>query len=231
LLQSAFHLGKWLVSTYGVSAAAVPVEFVLPAQRDTQQELTQLAAEKDTLQQATLAARPAFTAPQVAELQQKSQQAADNLNLSEAETRAIIDEQLRAVGWEADTVTLRYNKGTRPLAGHNMAIAEWQTTSGPADYALFVGLTLVGLVEAKRKNKDVSAALQQSKRYAKDIKLTDGVTLLKGALWGVQSPISLATNGRPYHYQLPDKSGSCMLDGRKPTNHSTEVDFLLWRDL
>lgn len=67
LLQSAFHLGKWLVSTYGVDAAVVPVEFMLPAQRDTHQELAQLAAGKDTLQQrvtelqATLAARPAFT--------------------------------------------------------------------------------------------------------------------------------------------------------------------------
>jgi type I restriction enzyme R subunit len=67
LLQSAFHLGKWLVRTYGVGAAVVPVEFMLPTQRDTQQELTQLAAEKDTLQQrvtelqATLAARPHFT--------------------------------------------------------------------------------------------------------------------------------------------------------------------------
>lgn len=227
LLQSAFHLGKWLVNTYGLGGSEAPVDFVLPVQRDTQQELAQLAAEKDALQQrvaelqANLAARPAFTAPQVAELQQKSQQAADNLNLSEAETRAIIDEQLREVGWEADSVTLRYNKGTRPQAGHNIAIAEWQTTSGPADYALFVGLTLVGVVEAKRKNKDVSAALQQSKRYAKDIKLTEGVMLLKGAQWGdYKVPFLFASNGRPYHYQLPDKSGIWFLDGRKPTNHS-----------
>jgi type I restriction enzyme R subunit len=30
-----------------------------------------------------------------------------------------------------------------------MAIAEWPTATGPADYALFVGTTLVGVVEAK----------------------------------------------------------------------------------
>ena len=45
LLQSAFHLGKWLVNTYGLGETTVPVEFVLPVQRDTQQELAQLAAE------------------------------------------------------------------------------------------------------------------------------------------------------------------------------------------
>ena len=61
----------------------------------------------------------------------------DNLNLSEAETRALIDEQLRTVGWKADTVTLRYNKGTRPTKGRNLAVAKWQTATGPADCHLF----------------------------------------------------------------------------------------------
>jgi len=32
---------------------------------------------------------------------------------SEAETRYLIDEQLRKVGWEADTEKLRYSKGTQ----------------------------------------------------------------------------------------------------------------------
>ena len=230
LLESAFHLGKWLLNTYATGVVQAPETFSLPTPRDTHQELSQLEAEKQALEQrvvelqANLAARPAYTAPQVAQLQQKSQQAADNLNLSEAETRAIIDQQLQEVGWEADTLALRYNKdetkGTRPQVGRNLAIAEWQTTSGPADYALFVGMTLVGVVEAKRKNKDVSASLLQSKRYAKDIKLTEGVALLKGAPWGeYRAPFLFATNGRPFHYQLPEKSGIWFLDGRKPTNH------------
>ena len=30
-----------------------------------------------------------------------------------------------------------------------MAIAEWPTASGPADYALFIGTALVGVVEAE----------------------------------------------------------------------------------
>ena len=78
------------------------------------------------------------------------------MEIDEADTRLIIDEQLRQAGWEVDTQSLRYELGTRPLAGKNIAIAEWPTKSGPADYVLFVGLTVVGVVEAKRKRKDVS---------------------------------------------------------------------------
>jgi type I site-specific restriction endonuclease len=46
-----------------------------------------------------------------------------------------------------------------------VAIAEWPTATGPADYALFVGTTLLGVVEAKRQRKSVSAALTQAERY------------------------------------------------------------------
>jgi type I restriction enzyme R subunit len=226
LLEAAYHLGKWLLDVYGVQDAPQPPAFVLPPQRDTAQELAQLAAEKQALQarvvelEADLVARPVLSAPQRTQLQKKAQKAADNINLSEAETRAIIDEQLREAGWEADTQMLRFSQGTRPVKGRNIAIAEWQTESGPADYALFAGLTLVGVIEAKRKNKDVSAALIQSKRYAKDFKLVPGVELLKGAPWGeYQAPFLFSANGRPYHYQLPEKSGIWFLDGRVATNH------------
>ena len=41
---------------------------------------------------------------------------------SEAETRYMIDEQLRQVGWEANTQEIRYSKGARPAKGRNMAI-------------------------------------------------------------------------------------------------------------
>ena len=48
-----------------------------------------------------------------------------------------------------------------------MAIAEWPTASGPADYALFCRLCCcLGTVEAKRERKNVSAAIDQAERYA-----------------------------------------------------------------
>lgn len=59
---------------------------------------------------------------------EQANKAASFINLSERETRYIIDEELRKVGWEADTDNLRYSKGTRPQKGKNIAIAEWPTT-------------------------------------------------------------------------------------------------------
>ena len=53
--------------------------------------------------------------------------------MNESETRALIDEQLRKVGWEVDTKNLRYSKGTRPEKGRNIAIAEWKTNSEVGD--------------------------------------------------------------------------------------------------
>ncbi len=99
------------------------------------------------------------TPSQIAALVTAANEAAANVQLDEAETRRLIDAQLRQAGWTVDSENLRFAKGTRPQKGKNLAIAEWPTESGPADYVLFVGLTPVAAVEAKRKNIDVSAAL------------------------------------------------------------------------
>jgi hypothetical protein len=88
------------------------------------------------------AASFAVAPPNPAALAAAAAEAAEKINLDEAATRGLIDEQLRSAGWEADTVNLRYAKGARPVKGRNLAIAEWPTASGPADYALFAGLTL-----------------------------------------------------------------------------------------
>ncbi|GEA51431.1 type I restriction-modification system deoxyribonuclease [Vibrio inusitatus NBRC 102082] len=95
------------------------------------------------------------------------------LNLSESETRYLIDNQLRKAGWDADTKNLNFANGTRPQVGRNMAIAEWPTGkdetghTGFADYVLFVGLKPIAVVEAKKTNKDVSAKLNEAYRYSK----------------------------------------------------------------
>ena len=77
----------------------------------------------------------------------------------ESKTRKIIDEQLRKAGWEADTENLRNSKGICPESSRNLAITEWRTDSGCADYALFVGTKLVGIIEAKARHKDIPAVL------------------------------------------------------------------------
>lgn len=97
--------------------------------------------------------------------------AADSIDLDEKSTRFLIDEQLRNAGWEVDSALMRYARGARPEFGRNMAIAEWPTKSGPADYALFVDGACVGVIEAKRGTTDVPGRLGQAQRYARDIEL------------------------------------------------------------
>ena len=53
--------------------------------------------------------------------------------VTEADTREIIDRQLRAVGWTVDSKAIRHSKGSRPQKNKNIAISEWPTSSGPAD--------------------------------------------------------------------------------------------------
>ncbi len=139
--------------------------------------------------------------------------------LDESQTRLLIDAQLRAAGWEADTQELRYSRGTRPEAGHYRAIAEWPTASGPVDYALFHGKTLLGLIEAKKQSKDVPGVLEQTKRYSRDFKLHDAGEYAPGSPWNDHhAPFLFATNGRPYLQQLRTLSGIWFLDARVKTN-------------
>lgn len=151
-------------------------------------------------------------------LEQQASDAAESINLDEAATRSLIDAQLRQVGWEADTQALCYASGARPIAHRNRAIAEWPTASGPADYALFAGMKLVGVVEAKRKNKNVMEVLPQAERYSRGITL-DPEHLAEGAPWDeFQAPFIFSTNGRPYLRQLETMSGIWRRDVRRKTN-------------
>jgi len=155
---------------------------------------------------------------QLMRFERAAENADAGINLDEAATRAIVDQQLRDAGWEADTPTLRYSKGTRPTKSRNLAIAEWPTDSGPADYALFVGLKLVGVIEAKRRNANVMSVLRQAERYATTIRV-EAEFLADGAPWGaVKAPFAFSTNGRPYLRQLESASGIWRRDLRRDTN-------------
>lgn len=150
--------------------------------------------------------------------------AATQLQLDEADTRKLIDEQWRKAGWEADSETLHYNKGVRPEPGKHLAIAEWPTTNGRADYMLFIGLTPVATVEAKRKNIDVSGALQQAKRYSRDFK-AGGNIAMPATVWGeYRVPFAFSANGRPYLRQLATQSGIWFCDLRSSTNLGRALD-------
>lgn len=226
LTEFAYKLGIWFMQTYG-DWNYEPTGFVMPedVSKDTeyaniikqQEEKIQKLAE--TVKHTTAA----VSAVSLADRRKRSHTTADKIHLSEKETRYLIDEQLRKVGWEVDTLSLRYANGTRPQKGKNFAIAEWPTDStvgdrGYVDYALFVGTQLVGIVEAKRHLTDIPAVIDyQCKDYAKNIRAEHAGYLL--GRWGeYQVPFLFATNGRKYLKQLETKSGIWFLDARQPTN-------------
>ena len=115
--------------------------------------------------------------------------------LQAATTRAIIDRQLQERGWTVDSKTLRYAAGARPARGKAMAIAEWPTQSGPADYALFIGTQLIGVVEAKRRKKNISAAVDQAERYSKGFKFDGGAEAIATPWGDYRAPFVFSANG------------------------------------
>lgn len=184
---------------------------------DTEQALKETHKALQEVQKAAEAKAPS----QIDMLAHLAVRQAEKLEIDEATTRVLVDDQLRAAGWEVDTILLRHSNGCRPEYGKAMAIAEWPTRSGPVDYALFIDGRCVGVIEAKREFKDVPGRLGQSKRYARDIELS--VDELPGMGPWVDGgdrfrvPFLFVTNGRPYVKQLATKSGIWFWDARPAT--------------
>lgn len=213
-------------STYRTSAETAQAAAAEEAElRQLAEELLLEAEARAEEIQAKLATIQAETESkprrEVQEVIETAQSTGQHLDLDERETRRLIDEQLRNAGWEADTEEIRYSQGVRPLKGRYLAIAEWPTDSGPADYALFAGLQIIGVVEAKRKSQDVAGDIVQAKRYSRDFKLKGDATFMPGSPWGeYRVPFVFATNGREFLEQLRTKSGIWFCDVRRSQNLS-----------
>lgn len=228
LVEFAYKLGVWFMQTYG-DLEYEPLEFVSPIDLSQEPDFEATIKEQEEkikeLTEKLEKTSSTGTVISIADRRKRSNISADKINLSEQETRYLIDEQLRKVGWEADTLNIRHSKGTRPLKGKKLAIAEWPTNStvgnrGYIDYALFVGIQLVGIIEAKRKFIDIPSVIDyQCSDYAKNIKAEDSSYLV--GKWGAYLvPFLFATNGRKYLKQLETKSGIWFLDVRKSANIS-----------
>ena len=231
-LQMAYKLAQWYALSYGEGTGGHT--FVMPQEGDNP-NIAELQAEKEAQEQQIKALteqllelqkqQSYWEAAQTKEFINAQKERArrtelyvKNLQLSEAETRQLIDAQLCEAGWQADTEHLRYSKGTRPEKGKNLAIAEWPTDRGFADYALFAGLQLIGIVEAKAQEQNISSILaSQCKDYATHIKQEHADYLI--GQWGdYQVPFLFATNGRRYFKQLDTMAGIWFLDVRESSN-------------
>lgn len=225
LLSMTYNLAVWFMEVYGDWGYIAPA-FVMPenvVQPDYESIIKEQEEKIAALSKQVEAVSTAASTKTSKERAEKGETASESMELSEAETRYLIDEQLRKFGWEVDTNTLCYSKGTRPQKGRNLAIAEWPTDSavgknGYADYALFVGLKLVGIVEAKKAAIDIPSVIDhQCKEYAKGIKGEHQEYIINQ--WGVYKvPFVFATNGRKYLKQIETKSGIWYLDLRSGAN-------------
>lgn len=117
LLQMAYSLCEWFMQTYG-DWNYQNQPFVMPepaAQAMPADPAMEESREEELLKEAEDAAAASEQVDPDARKKQ-AQKAASQRVRSEAETRYMIDEQLRKVGWEADTDKLRYSKGTRLMS-------------------------------------------------------------------------------------------------------------------
>ena len=81
----------------------------------------------------------------------------------EAKARQTIDDKLAAAGWVVQDL-----KALNLGAAQGVAVREYPTDTGPADYVLFVDRKAVGVIEAKRNDagENLTATETQTERYA-----------------------------------------------------------------
>lgn len=98
-----------------------------------------------------------------------------------------IDTRLRSLSPPWQIIPWRAGLDLSTLDRH--AVAEFPTANGPADYALFVAGTLLGILEAKKVTVSPQNVLEQAKRYA------TGAACGPGNWNGLRVPFLYATNG------------------------------------
>jgi len=81
----------------------------------------------------------------------------------EQQARQNIDKQLSQAGWLVQDL-----KDFNPSAGLGIAVREYPTESGSADYILFVDRKPIGVIEAKKVGHTLSQVHDQTTRYASD---------------------------------------------------------------
>src|SRR5437763_1041455 len=120
---------------------------------------------------------------------------------AERTTRKVrIDPRLKAAGWNVVPTTT-------DTSGARLAIEEFETVLGPADYALFHCGRCLGVAEAKKLTLGPQGVLVQAERYSKAI---DQVPRYQGEFG---APFLYATNGEVLWFH----------DVRHPLNRSRQV--------
>jgi type I restriction enzyme R subunit len=240
MLRKMFQLCCWFYSLY--ETPVTNVDYVLPVNAISQdnERIALLEAQlksKDTeiaARESKIKELSALSVEQKQAQKEVGKKILRKLDETEAETRDRIDKQLRDTGWDCDSHTLNYKSNkSLPEKGAYKAIAEWPCGKGWADYALFIGLELVGIIEAKKHSKNVQSDLEQSRRYSKEIELkTDFTFHIHNNCFVYKVPFLFATNGRKFLEQHKTASGIWFWDARKQTNLERPLsDWLSPKDI
>jgi type I restriction enzyme R subunit len=118
----------------------------------------------------------------------------------EAKARQQIDEKLATAGW-----TVHDMKQFNPSAGTGIAVREYPTDTGPADYVLLVDRIPVGVIEAKPDTTILTFVEEQTARYAN--------SALKWRLQTTPLPFLFESTGQIIRFT----------DGRDPAPRSREL--------
>ncbi|MCG8244191.1 type I restriction-modification system endonuclease [Tenacibaculum finnmarkense] len=229
MLRQTFYLTKWFIEVYEdeeiCSDYEIPQEswFIIENSRsiELEQQLAQLKDEVDSYK-LKIIAQTQISEEAKKQRKERAFSKAKKTTETEAETRERIDKQLRDVGWECDTQTLNYKTcKTLPQKGRQIAISEWKCGTKWADYALFNGLELIGIVEAKKHIKNVMSDLGQAEKYSQLVTNNNNTTFVKHAnSSNYKVPFIFATNGRPYLAQFKTASGIWFWDARNQKNRA-----------
>ena len=107
--------------------------------------------------------------------------------------KRLIDPKLKAAGWKI----VAFSPGMSLNSYSGCAIEEFETANGPADYALCVDGTVLGIVEAKKLTLGPQSVLTQAERYSK------GVTGSPFNYRGYRVPFLYSTNGEAiWHHDI-----------------------------
>lgn len=120
----------------------------------------------------------------------------------EAKARLFIDQKLNQAGWLIQDMK-KANLG----AGIGIALREYPTDSGPADYVLFINRKPVGVIEAKRDEaaENITVVESQTKRY--------GTAVLKHQADGLSLPFLFESTAKIIRFT----------DSRDPMPRSREL--------
>ncbi|MDG1698115.1 MAG: DEAD/DEAH box helicase family protein, partial [Polaribacter sp.] len=225
MLRQAFFLSVWFYELY--EEEDIDLEFKMPSKDfNTKHLLEKVKEELETTKEELEALKLKAISYQAVSEQQKEERKERAKRLvrkteeTETETRDRIDKQLRDAGWECDTQTLNYkSKKTLPQKGRQIAISEWRCGTKWADYALFIDLELVGIVEAKKHLKNVMSDLGQAEQYSQLVTNDHNITFPKHANSATYKvPFMFSSNGRPFLEQFKTASGIWFWDGRNQKN-------------